>query len=67
MENSNTNSTTNQEIANSLEKTTQGVNNNSTPLVFDPTTGEFVVPRANQQVSPDAITMNSIVKDGFAK
>jgi len=60
------NKTTNQEITNALEQIKTGNETNSTPLVFDPVTGEFVVAKPNQQVSADATTFNSIVKDGFA-
>lgn len=63
----NENKATNQEIINSLEQMNKGLNNNSNQLVFDPTTGEFVVAKPNQQVSPDATTINSIAQDGFAK
>lgn len=59
--------TTNKEITKSLENIKQGVANNSNQLVFDPTTGEFVVAKPNQQLSPDATTINSIAQDGFAK
>lgn len=62
----NENKATNQEITNSLEQMNKGLNNNSNQLVFDPTTGEFVVAKPNQQVSPDATTINSIAQDGFA-
>lgn len=58
---------TNQEITNSLEQMNKGLNNNSNQLVFDPTTGEFVVAKPNTQVSADATTINSIAQDGFAK
>ncbi len=63
----NENKATNQEITNSLEQMNKGLSNNSNQLVFDPTTGEFVVAKPNQQVSPDATTINSIAQDGFAK
>lgn len=59
--------TTNQEITKSLENIKLGVPNNSNQLVFDPSTGEFVVAKPNQQLSPDATTINSIAQDGFAK
>ena len=65
--NTNENKATNQEITNSLEQMNKGINSNSNQLVFDPTTGEFVVSRPNQQVSPDATTINSIAQDGFAR
>lgn len=58
---------TNQEITNSLEQLNKGLNNNSNQLVFDPTTGEFVVVKPDQEVSPDATTINSIAQDGFAQ
>lgn len=58
--------TTNQEITKSLENIKLGVPNNSNQLVFDPSTGEFVVAKPNQQLSPDATTINSIAQDGFA-
>ncbi len=63
----NENKASNQEITNSLEQMNNGLINNSNQLVFDPTTGEFVVAKPNQQVSPDATTINSIAQDGFAK
>lgn len=62
----NENKATNQEITNSLEQLNKGLNNNSNQLVFDPTTGEFVIAKPNQHVSADATTINSIAQDGFA-
>lgn len=59
--------TTNQELTNELEKMNKGQSNNSNHLVFDPSTGEFVVAKPNQQLSPDATTINQIAQDGFAK
>ena len=63
----NQNKSTNQEITKSLENIKLGVANNSNQLVFDPSTGEFVVAKPNQQLPPDATTINSIAQDGFAK
>jgi hypothetical protein len=60
------NKASNEDITNSLEQMNQGQNNHSNQLVFDPTTGEFVVARPGQQVSADATTINSIARDGFA-
>ena len=62
----NENKTTNQDITNNLENITRG-NTASNQLVFNPATGNFEAVDANQPVSPDATTINSIVKDGFAK
>jgi hypothetical protein len=59
--------TTNQELTNALENMNKGQSNNSNHLVFDPSTGEFVVAKPNQQLSPDATTINQIAQDGFAK
>ncbi len=60
---SNANHTSNQEVM----KTLDALNNNSKVqnLVFDPKTGEFVVQRENE-INPDATTINSIARDGFA-
>lgn len=56
----------NKEITNTLEEMNKGLSNKSNQLVFDPSTGEFVVAKPNQQISPDATTINSIAQDGFA-
>jgi len=61
------NKASNQLITKTLEEMNKGLANNSNQLVFDPTTGEFVVTKPNQQISPDATTINSIAQDGFAK
>jgi len=58
---------TNQEITNSLEQMNKGSYGTSNQLVFDPSTGQFVVAKPNQLVAPDATTINSIAQDGFAK
>lgn len=60
------NKTTNQDITKTLEQMNKGQANNSNQLVFDPTTGEFVVARPNQQLPPDATTINQIAQEGFA-
>ena len=57
----------NQVITKTLEEMNKGLANNSNQLVFDPSTGEFVVAKPNQQHSADATTINSIAQDGFAK
>lgn len=57
----------NQVITKTLEEMNKGNATNSNQLVFDPSTGEFVVAVPNQQLSPDATTINSIAQDGFAK
>jgi hypothetical protein len=57
----------NQVITKTLEEMNKGLANNSNQLVFDPSTGEFVVAKPNQQLSADATTINSIAQDGFAK
>jgi len=62
----NQNTTSSQEITNSLEQMNKGENNTSNQLVFDPSTGQFVVAKPNQKISPDATTINSIAQDGFA-
>lgn len=59
--------TSNLEITDALEKMNKGLSNNSNQLIFDPSTGEFVVAKPNQQLSPDATTINQIAQDGFAK
>jgi hypothetical protein len=56
----------NQVITKTLEEMNKGLDNNSNQLFFDPSTGEFVVTKPNQQLSPDATTINSIAQDGFA-
>lgn len=66
-QNNNGNKASNQVITKTLEEMNKGLANNSNQLVFDPTTGEFVVAKPNQQLSPDATTINSIAQDGFAK
>jgi hypothetical protein len=63
---SNGNKASNQVITKTLEEMNKGLANNSNQLVFDPSTGEFVVAKPNQQLSPDATTINSIAQDGFA-
>lgn len=35
-------------------------------LVFDPATGELVVAKKREDVSPDAATVSQIADDGFA-
>jgi hypothetical protein len=57
---------TNEEITENLELMNNGQSNASKQLVFDPSTGEFVVARPNQELSPDATTIDQIAKDGFA-
>jgi hypothetical protein len=57
----------NQVITKTLEEMNKGLANNSNQLVFDPSTGEFVVAKPSQQLPPDATTINSIAQDGFAK
>jgi|JI6StandDraft_1071083.scaffolds.fasta_scaffold15986_6 hypothetical protein len=66
-QNNNGNKASNQVITKTLEEMNKGLANNSNQLVFDPSTGEFVVAKPNQQLSPDATTINSIAQDGFAK
>ena len=63
----NENKASNQVITKTLEEMNKGLDNNSNQLVFDPSTGEFVVAKPNQKISPDATTINSIAQDGFAK
>ncbi len=36
-------------------------------LVFDPATGELVVAKKREDVSPDAATVSQIADDGFAQ
>ena len=60
------NKSTNEEISENLELMNNGQSNTSKQLVFDPSTGEFVVARPNQVISPDATTIDDIAKDGFA-
>ena len=66
-QNNNGNKASNQVITKTLEEMNKGLTNNSNQLVFDPSTGEFVVAKPNQELSPDATTINSIAQDGFAK
>ena len=63
----NNNKATNQDITKTLEQMNKGENNSSNQLVFDPTTGEFVVAKPNDNLPADATTINSIAQDGFAK
>jgi hypothetical protein len=63
---SNESKVTNQAIANNLEQIANGTATGG-QLVFDPVSGEFKLPGQGQQVSPDATTINSIARDGFAK
>jgi hypothetical protein len=58
---------TSQDITNTLEQMNKGENSGSNQLVFDPTTGEFVVAKPNANLPADATTINSIAQDGFAK
>ncbi len=58
---------TNQDITKTLEQMNKGENNSSNQLVFDPTTGEFVIAKPNDTLPADATTINSIARDGFAK
>jgi len=62
----NKNKATNQEITSALELMNSGANSASNQLVFDPSTGQFVVAKPGQKVGPDATTINSIARDGFA-
>lgn len=60
--------TTNKEILSALEGMNKGVTKKAgNELVFDPKTGEFVVAANKNDVSPDAVTINQIAQDGFAK
>lgn len=65
-QNNNGKKASNQVITKTLEEMKKGLVNNSNQLVFDPSTGEFVVAKPDQQLSPDATTINSIAQDGFA-
>ena len=61
------NKATNQDITKTLEQMNNGNSNNGSQLVFDPSTGEFVVASQTTNLPADATTINSIAKDGFAK
>ena len=55
--------TSNQEVMKTLDALNQ--NSRVQNLVFDPKTGEFVV-QHDDEINPDATTINSIARDGFA-
>ncbi len=53
------------DIQTELEDRNNSVNTGN-ELVFDPATGELVVARDREEVSPDAATVSQIADDGFA-
>jgi hypothetical protein len=58
---------TNNEVLNSLDKLNKGNHRpSSNQLIFDPTTGQFVIAKPNDNLPADATTINSIAQDGFA-
>jgi hypothetical protein len=57
---------TNNEVLKSLDQLNKGNRNPSRQLVFDPSTGEFVVAKPSDILPADATTINSIAQDGFA-
>jgi hypothetical protein len=57
---------TNNEVLKSLDQLNKGNRNPSRQLVFDPSTGEFVVAKQSDVLPADATTINSIAQDGFA-
>lgn len=56
----------NSEVLNSIDQLNKGNRKSSNQLIFDPTTGEFVIAKPNENLPPDATTINSIAQDGFA-
>lgn len=59
---------TNAEVLKSVDQLNKGKHRSSSnQLIFDPTSGEFVFQNPNNDnLSPDATTINSIARDGFA-
>lgn len=56
----------NTQVLQSLEQLNKGNRKSATQLVFDPSTGEFVVAKPSDTLPADATTINSIAQDGFA-
>lgn len=56
----------NTEVLQSLDQLNKGNRKPATQLVFDPSTGEFVVAKNSDNLPADATTINSIAQDGFA-
>ena len=58
---------TNNEVMKSLDKLNNGNHRpSSNQLIFDPTTGQFVIAKPSDNLPADATTINSIAQDGFA-
>ena len=56
----------NTQVLQSLDQLNKGNRKPATQLVFDPSTGEFVVAETSDNLPADATTINSIAQDGFA-
>lgn len=56
----------NTQVLQSLNELNKGNRKPATQLVFDPSTGEFVVAKTSDTLPADATTINSIAQDGFA-
>ncbi|GAA4052949.1 hypothetical protein GCM10022388_19040 [Flavobacterium chungnamense] len=56
----------NTEVLQSLDQLNKGNRKPATQLVFDPSTGEFVIAKTSDNLPADATTINSIAQDGFA-
>ena len=56
----------NTQVLQSLDQLNKGNRKPATQLVFDPSTGEFVVAKTSDNLPADATTINSIAQDGFA-
>ena len=56
----------NTQVLQSLDQLNKGNRKPATQLVFDPSTGEFVVAKPSDILPADATTINSIAQDGFA-
>jgi len=56
----------NTQVLQSLNELNKGNRKPATQLVFDPSTGEFVVAKTSDNLPADATTINSIAQDGFA-
>lgn len=57
---------TNNEVVQSLDKLNNSNRKHSNQLVFDASTGEFVIMKPSDTLPADATTINSIAQDGFA-
>ena len=56
----------NTQVLQSLDQLNKGNRKPANQLIFDPSTGEFVVAKPSDILPADATTINSIAQDGFA-